>query len=117
VKGGPPRPKCPATDSAAVTGILDLPPEPLPPTRPLERALRLFSDVREDEGPRLLALTVNVFLILVAYYVMKPVREVLILNQPGGAELKSYAYAAKPRCSSYWCRYTAPWPRDFRGAS
>jgi len=84
-----------ATDSAAATGLLDVPPEPLPPTRPLERMLRLFSDVREDEGPRLLGLTFNVFLILVAYYVMKPVREVLILNQPGGAELKSYAYAAQ----------------------
>ena len=85
----------PATDSAAATGILDLPPEPSLPTRPLERTLRLFSDVREGEGPRLLALTLNVFLILVAYYVMKPVREVLILAQPGGAELKSYAYAAQ----------------------
>ncbi len=84
-----------ATDSAAATRILDLPPEPPLPSRPLERALRLFSDVREGEGPRLLALTLNVFLILVAYYVMKPVREVLILAQPGGAEIKSYAYAAQ----------------------
>jgi AAA family ATP:ADP antiporter len=82
-----------ATHSADATGIL--PPEPSLPTRPLERTLRLFSDVREGEGPRLLALTFNVFLILVAYYVMKPVREVLILAQPGGAELKSYAYAAQ----------------------
>ena len=81
----------------------------------MERALRLFSDVREGEGPRLLALTLNVFLILVAYYVMKPVREVLILDQPGGAELKSYAYAAKPRSSSCWCRCTAPWPPDCHG--
>ena len=80
----------PATDSAAATGILDPAPEPSLPTRPLERMLRLFSDVREGEGPRLLALTLNVFLILVAYYLMKPVREVLILAQPGGAELKSY---------------------------
>lgn len=71
------------------------PPEPPLPTRPLERFLRLFSDVREGEGLLLLLLTFNVFLILVAYYVMKPVREVLILNQPGGAELKSYAYAAQ----------------------
>ena len=85
----------PATDSAAATGILDPAPEPSLPTRPLERMLRLFSDVREGEGPRLLALTLNVFLILVAYYLMKPVREVLILAQPGGAELKSYAYAAQ----------------------
>jgi len=68
---------------------------PLPPLQPLERFLRLFTDVRYGEGPRLLLLTLNVFLILVAYYVMKPVREVLILSQPGGAELKSYAYAAQ----------------------
>ena len=66
-----------------------------PPRGPLERFLRLFADVREDEAAQLLALTLNVFLILVAYYVMKPVREVLILDQPGGAELKSYAYAAQ----------------------
>jgi AAA family ATP:ADP antiporter len=83
-----------ATDSAA-PGTLVLPSEPSLPRRPLERMLRLFADVREDEGPRLLALALNVFLILVAYYVMKPVREVLILAQPGGAELKSYAYAAQ----------------------
>jgi AAA family ATP:ADP antiporter len=69
---------------------------PAPPPRgPLERFLRLFTDVREGEGPQLLLLTLNVFLILTAYYVMKPVREALILDQPGGAELKSYAYAAQ----------------------
>ena len=65
------------------------------PRHPLERFLRLFSDVRDGEAPRLLLLALNVFLILVAYYVMKPVREVLILDQPGGAEIKSYAYAAQ----------------------
>ena len=69
---------------------------PVPqPRGPLERFLRLFTDVRDGEGPQLLLLTLNVFLILTAYYVMKPVREVLILDQPGGAELKSYAYAAQ----------------------
>ncbi len=66
-----------------------------PPRGPLERFLRLFTDVQDGEGPQLLLLTLNVFLILTAYYVVKPVREVLILDQPGGAELKSYAYAAQ----------------------
>ena len=65
------------------------------PRGPLERLLRLFTDVREGEGPQLLLLALNVFLILTAYYVMKPVREALILDQPHGAELKSYAYAAQ----------------------
>ena len=71
------------------------PPAGLPPRGPLERFLRLFTDVRDGEGLQLLLLTLNVFLILTAYYVMKPVREALILDQPGGAELKSYAYAAQ----------------------
>ena len=60
---------------------------------PLDRFLRLFADVRAGEGARLLLLGLNVFLILSAYYVMKPVREALILAQPGGAEIKSYAMA------------------------
>ena len=64
---------------------------PIPPSRPLERFLRLFTDVRDGEGAQVLLLALNVFLILTAYYVMKPVREALILAQPGGAEIKSYA--------------------------
>jgi len=63
------------------------------PRGPLDRLLRVFSDVREGEGGQLLLLTFNVFLILTAYYVMKPVREALILAQPGGAEIKSYSMA------------------------
>jgi len=65
------------------------------PRRPLERFLCLFAEVRDGEGLQLLLLAFNVFLILTAYYVMKPVREALILAQPGGAEIKSYAYAAQ----------------------
>jgi AAA family ATP:ADP antiporter len=70
------------------------PPVPAP-RRALERFLCLFADVRDGEGPQLLLLALNVFLILTAYYVMKPVREALILAQPGGAEIKSYSYAAQ----------------------
>jgi AAA family ATP:ADP antiporter len=68
-----------------------------PPSRPrpLERFLRVFADVRDGEGPQLLLLGLNVFLILTAYYLMKPVREALILAQPGGAEIKSYSMAAQ----------------------
>ena len=62
---------------------------------PLDRFLRLFADVRSGEGGQLLLLAANVFLILTAYYVMKPVRESLILAQPGGAEIKSYSMAAQ----------------------
>jgi ATP:ADP antiporter, AAA family len=60
---------------------------------PLDRFLSLFADVHRGESGRLLLLTFNIFLILTAYYVMKPVREALILAQPGGAEIKSYSMA------------------------
>jgi AAA family ATP:ADP antiporter len=64
--------------------------EPRP--SPLDRALSLFGDVRAGEGPIVLLMALNVFLLLVAYYVLKTVREPLILAS-GGAELKSYAAA------------------------
>ena len=70
-------------------------PSALPPRRPLERFLRIFAEVHNGEGGQVLLLTLNVFLILTAYYVMKPVREALILAQPGGAEIKSYSMAAQ----------------------
>ncbi|HXS31872.1 MAG TPA: Npt1/Npt2 family nucleotide transporter, partial [Steroidobacteraceae bacterium] len=58
--------------------------------RPLERFLSLFAEVRPGEASVVLALTVNVFLLLNAYYLVKPVREALILSGQGSAELKSY---------------------------
>jgi AAA family ATP:ADP antiporter len=70
------------------------PPAPSP-RGPLDRFLRLFAEVHEREGAQVLLLAFNVFLILTAYYVMKPVREALILAQPGGAEIKSYSMAAQ----------------------
>ena len=66
-----------------------------PPRGPLDRFLRIFTDVHDGEGGQVLLLAFNIFLILTAYYVMKPVREALILAQPGGAEIKSYSTAAQ----------------------
>jgi AAA family ATP:ADP antiporter len=54
----------------------------------------LFSDVRPGEGVTAVLLSLNVFLILTAYYVLKPVREALILGE-GSAELKSYMSAGQ----------------------
>src|SRR4029077_3595098 len=68
------------------------PETPQPSASPLDRALGLFGDVRAGEGPIVLLMALNVFLLLVAYYVLKTVREPLILAS-GGAELKSYAAA------------------------
>src|SRR4029453_9761076 len=61
--------------------------------RPLDRLLRVFTDVKDGEGPTAILLASNIFLLLMAYYVLKPVREALILSSPGGAELKSYMSA------------------------
>ncbi|MFQ5745856.1 MAG: NTP/NDP exchange transporter [Gemmatimonadota bacterium] len=60
----------------------------------MTRVLRLFSDVREGESASALLLTLDVFLILTAYYFVKPAREALILAG-GGAEVKSYAAAGQ----------------------
>lgn len=57
----------------------------------VDRCLSLFSEVRDGEGAGALLLTANVFLLLGTYYILKTIREPLILGQPGGAEIKSYA--------------------------
>ena len=60
----------------------------------VERVLGLFTDVHAGEGTTALLLSLNIFLILMAYYVLKPVREALILGE-GSAELKTYMSAAQ----------------------
>jgi AAA family ATP:ADP antiporter len=57
---------------------------------PLELVLSAFAEVRDGEGATALLLTLNVFLLLTAYYLLKVAREPLILLG-GGAEVKSYA--------------------------
>jgi AAA family ATP:ADP antiporter len=62
---------------------------------PLDRMLHLFSDVRAGEAQTALLLMLNVFLLLAAYYLIKTIREPLVLAaEGGGAEIKSYASAA-----------------------
>ena len=60
----------------------------------LERFLNLFTVVRPGEAKTALLLALNVFLILMAYYILKTVREALILGE-GTAELKSYLSAGQ----------------------
>jgi ATP:ADP antiporter, AAA family len=66
---------------------------------PLERVLGLFADVRSGEAGTALLLTLNVFLLLVSYYLLKVVREPLILLGGAfglkGATLKAAAAAAQ----------------------
>ena len=60
----------------------------------LERFLNLFTQVRPGEARTALLLALNIFLILMAYYILKTVREALILGE-GSAELKSYLSAGQ----------------------
>jgi AAA family ATP:ADP antiporter len=80
-----------------------------PPAEPrgaIDRLLGLFSEVRAGEGARALLMLVNVFLILVCYYILKTVREPLILAASvpevlqgigihDTAEVKTYAAAGQ----------------------
>ena len=61
---------------------------------PIERLLAPMADVRRHEVASVLLLTLLVFLLLAAYYLLKTVREVLILTE-GGAEVKSYSSAGQ----------------------
>jgi len=65
-----------------------------PQPRGLEKFLNLFTEVRHGEATTALLLALNVFLLLMAYYVLKPVREALVLGE-GSAELKSYLAAGQ----------------------
>ena len=58
------------------------------------RFLRLFTDIRQGEAGKALLLALNVFLILMAYYIIKPVRDALILTAKS-PEMKSYLGAAQ----------------------
>ena len=60
----------------------------------LEKFLSYFADVRSGEGLSALLLTVSVFLLLFAYYLLKTVREALILTE-GGAYIKAYSSAGQ----------------------
>ena len=65
-----------------------------PPTSPVVRLLAFVTEVRPAETTTALLMTLNGFLLLMAYSCIKPLREALILEHPGGAEYKVYMAAA-----------------------
>jgi AAA family ATP:ADP antiporter len=71
-----------------------LPLQSEPKRRLSDRFLSLFAEVRSGEGIGALLLAANVYLLLEAYYILKTVREALILSE-GGAEIKTYSSAAQ----------------------
>jgi len=60
-----------------------------------ERFLTLFTEVRPGEGHSTLILGLSIFTLLTSYYIIKPVREALILAGGGSAEIKAYAGAGQ----------------------
>ena len=58
----------------------------------LDRFLSIFTQVQVGESVSALLLALNIFVLLASYYLLKTVREPLILTQ-GGAEVKSYSSA------------------------
>ncbi len=75
----------PASDSSA---------RPPQGKNPLEKALSLFSTVNAGEGGTVVLLFLNAFIMMGLYYILKPVREGLILSG-FGAVIKSYSSAAQ----------------------
>jgi AAA family ATP:ADP antiporter len=59
------------------------------------RFLRLFADIRHGEAPKALLLALNVFLLLLAYYILKPLREALLLVDQKAPQVKSYLSGAQ----------------------
>jgi ATP:ADP antiporter, AAA family len=59
-----------------------------------ERLLSPFAEVRHGEVGNVLLLALNLFLVLAAYYMLKTVRESLILAE-GGAAVKAYSSAGQ----------------------
>ena len=60
----------------------------------IERLLSPIAEVRREEAANVLVMTLLMFLLLAAYYMLKTAREVFILTE-GGAEIKSYSAAGQ----------------------
>src|SRR6476646_10716074 len=67
---------------------------PAPAQSRLERLLSHVTPIRSGEGAVVALLFANIFTLLFAYYLIKPVREALILTETN-AEVRSYALAAQ----------------------
>jgi AAA family ATP:ADP antiporter len=61
----------------------------------LDRFLRLFTVIYPGESAKALLLTLNLFLLLLAYYLIKPVREALLLLDKDAPRIKSYLSGAQ----------------------
>jgi len=86
---------------------------------PLERCLRIFTEVRPGEGPTALLMFVTVFLILCSYYFIKPLREGWIAVTDLGSltkmEVKAYTSFGQGLVLAFvvtwYGRLAMRWPR------
>jgi AAA family ATP:ADP antiporter len=95
--------------------------DPLTPGRlsTLERGLRLFAEVRPGEGVTALVMFANVFLILCAYYFVKPLRDgwiaVSAIAGLSSMEVKAYTSFAQSLtligAVALYARLVTRWPR------
>src|SRR3954470_22160215 len=97
-KKDPPPPRRPESQSrpemSSTRSLPQFKAEVKQPPRGFERLLNFFADVRQGEGASVTLLTLNVFLLLFAYYLLKTIREALILTE-GGAYVKAYSSAGQ----------------------
>ncbi|MEB2346207.1 MAG: hypothetical protein OZ948_15895 [Deltaproteobacteria bacterium] len=95
------------------------PPAAPAPLTPVERCLRVFTDVRAGEGRIALLMFANVFLLLCAYYLLKPLREGwLAISDVGDlskTELKAYTAFGQTVLlagfASWYGQLVERWPR------
>jgi len=86
---------------------------------PLERGLRLFTEVRGGEGVTAVVMFANVFLILCSYYCLKPLRDgwiaVSALQGLSSVEVKAYTSFAQSLVMigavALYARLVTRWPR------
>jgi len=87
---------------------------------PLERLLRVFTDIRPGEGVTGLLLFVNVFLVLCAYYFVKPLRDgwIAVSSVAGFSTMELKAYSSFGQSLlllgivSVYARLSVRWPRN-----
>jgi len=92
---------------------------PAAPLSPLDRALQVFTDVRPGEGLTAVVMFANVFLILCAYYFVKPLRDgwIAVSGVTGlsSVEVKAYTSFAQGLiligAVGLYARLVTRWPR------
>jgi AAA family ATP:ADP antiporter len=74
---------------------MPIPDEPAPSVRrsALEKLLAVFTEVKAGEGLSAVLLTLNVFLLLAAYYVIRPLRDSMMAVMEGGPQYAAYLSA------------------------